>query len=154
MGKLIVDDITRQIYCVNTPLVDVSNVNDTTTFFSKNCVSTSPTFNVGGFTINQASGITVPVPGLYMVAFNCYMNSSGVRENVEVAILVQGKMAGISAHGYIRDHDGHIHSSVGGNQIFYLETSDTVNLAFRREANSGTVALLGANSHFAMAKID
>ena len=154
MGKLIVDDITRQIYCVNTPLVDVSNINDTTTFATKNCINTSSTFNIGGFTINQANGITVPVRGLYMVAFNCYMNSSGVRENVEVAILIEGKMAGISAHGYIRDGDGHTHSSVGGNQIFYLQPGQTVNLAFRREANSNTVALLGANSHLSIAKID
>ena len=154
MGKLIVDDITRQIYCVNTPLVDVSNVNDSTTFATKNCINTSSTFNIGGFTINQANGITVPVRGLYMVAFNCYMFSDVDRENVEVAILIEGKMAGISAHGYIRDFDGHRNSSVGGNQIFYLQPGQTVNLAFRREADSGAVSLIGANSHLSIAKID
>ena len=154
MGKLITDNITRQIYCVSTPLVNVSNVNDSTSMASKNCINTSPTFNVGGFTINQANGITVPVRGLYLICFNCYMNSTGVRENVRVGFSIEGKLTNFAAHGYIRDADGHTHSSVGLTQIAYLQPGQTVNLMFGREANSGTVALLGANSHFAMAKID
>ena len=90
MGKLIVDDITRQIYCVSTPLLDVSNVNagSSGVFTTYNCINTSPTFNVGGFTINQANGITVPVRGLYMICFNCYMFSSADRENVMVSVSV------------------------------------------------------------------
>ena len=154
MGKLITDNITRQIYCVSTPLVNVSNVNDSGTMASKNCVNTSPTFNVGGFTINQANGITVPVRGLYLICFNCYMNSTGSRENVRVGFSIEGKLSNFAAHGYIRDHNTHQHSSVALTQIAYLQSGQTVNLMFGREANSGTVALLGANSHFAMAKID
>ena len=154
MGKLIVDDITRQIYCVSTPLLDVSNVNTSNTFGTFNCISTSPTFNVGGFTINQANGITVPVRGLYLICFNCYMNSSGLRENVRVGFSIEGKLSNFAAHGYIRDFDGHRNSSVANNQIAYLQPGQTANLMFAREANTGTVALLGANRHFAMAKID
>ena len=154
MGKLIVDDITRQIYCVSTPLLDVSNVNDSTTMATKNCVNTSPTFNVGGFTINQANGITVPVRGLYMICFNCYMFSSADRENVMVSVSIEGKQTNNAAHGYIRDFDGHRNSSVANNQIAYLQPGQTANLMFAREADGGTCQLLGTNSHFAIAKID
>ena len=156
MGKLIVDDITRQIYCVSTPLLDVSNVNagSSGVFTTYNCINTSPTFNVGGFTINQANGITVPVRGLYMICFNCYMFSSADRENVMVSVSIEGKQTNNAAHGYIRDFDGHRNSSVGNSQIAYLQSGQTANLMFAREADGGTCQLLGTNSHFAMAKID
>lgn len=154
MGKLITDNITRQIYCVSTPLLDVSNVNTSTLMASFNCINTSPTFNVGGFTINQANGITVPVRGLYMICFNCYMFSSADRENVKVGIAIEGKLTAVAAHGYIRDFDGHQNSSVANNQIAYLQPGQTANLMFAREADSGTCQLIGTNSHFAMAKID
>ena len=154
MGKLITDNITRQIYCVSTPLVNVSTINNSTTVASKNCINTSPTFNVGGFTINQANGITVPVRGLYLICFNCYMQSSGVRDNVIVSISIEGKQTGNACHGYVRSADGHNNSSVGNTQIAYLQPGQTANLMFGREAASGGVSLLGANSHFAMAKID
>jgi len=156
MGKLITDNITRQIYCVSTQLVDVANVNagSAGVFTTYNCIDTSPIFNVGGFTINQANGITVPVRGLYMICFNCYMFSTGTRENVEVGISIEGKLSNFAAHGYIRDADSHQNSSVGINQISYLQPGQTANLMFAKEAAGSTVALIGANSHFAMAKID
>ena len=71
MGKLITDNITRQLYCVSTSLLDVSNVNASTTFATYNCVNTSTDFNRGGFVVNQANGITVPVSGLYLICYNC-----------------------------------------------------------------------------------
>ena len=154
MGKLIVDKINRSIYCVSTPLINVSNVNNSSLLTSKNCISTSPTFNVGGFTISQANGITVPVSGLYMICYNCYMSSTVQRARVIVTIFIQGIPQHFSAHGYIRSHDDHNNSSVGNTQIQYLQAGMTVNLAFQQNAALGTVALLGANSHLALAKID
>ena len=154
MGKLIVDKINRSIYCVSTPLINVSNVNNSSLLTSKNCISTSPTFNVGGFTISQANGITVPVSGLYMICYNCYMSSTVQRASVIVTIFIQGIPQHFSAHGYIRSFDSHNNSSVGNTQIQYLQAGMTVNLAFQQNAALGTVALLGANSHLALAKID
>ena len=154
MGKLIVDKIDRQIYCVSTPLVNVSNINNSSPAATKNCISTSPTFNVGGFTISQANGITVPVPGLYMICYNCYMSSSVERASVIVTALIQGIPQHFAVHGYIRSHDDHNNSSVGNTQIQYLQAGMTVNLAFQQNAALGTVALVGANSHLALAKID
>ena len=154
MGKLIVDKINRSIYCVSTPLINVSNVNNSSLLTSKNCISTSPTFNVGGFTISQANGITVPVPGLYMICYNCYMFSSADRENVQVTALISGIPTSVASHGYIRDHDSHRNSSVGNQQIAYLTAGQQVNLAFQREADTGTCQLIGTNSHFAIAKIN
>ena len=154
MGKLIVDKINRSIYCVSTPLINVSNVNNSSLLTSKNCISTSPTFNVGGFTISQANGITVPVPGLYMICYNCYMFSSADRENVQVTALISGIPTSVASHGYIRDHDSHRNSSVGNQQIAYLTAGQQVNLAFQREADTGTCQLIGTNSHLAIAKIN
>ena len=154
MGKLIVDKINRSIYCVSTPLVNVSNVNNSTLLTSKNCISTSPTFNVGGFTISQANGITVPVPGLYMICYNCYMSSTVQRASVIVTAFIQGIPQHFAVHGYIRSHDDHNNSSVGNTQIQYLQAGMTVNLGFQKNAAAGTVALVGANSHLALAKID
>ena len=154
MGKLIVDKINRSIYCVSTPLINVSNVNNSSLLTSKNCISTSPTFNVGGFTISQANGITVPVPGLYMICYNCYMSSTVQRASVIVTAFIQGIPQHFAVHGYIRSFDSHNNSSVGNTQIQYLQAGMTVNLAFQQNAALGTVALLGANSHLALAKID
>lgn len=153
MGKLIVDDITRNVYCVSTSLTDNSTINDSTSFASKNIINTSTNFNQGGFTV-AAGGINPPVPGIYLICFNCYMNSTADRENVLVSVSIDGENSTYSAHGYIRDYDGHQHSSVGGTQISYLQPDQQVNLEFRREADVGTVELIGANSHIAMAKID
>ena len=154
MGKLIVDKINRSIYCVSTPLINVSNVNNSSLLTSKNCISTSPTFNVGGFTISQANGITVPVPGLYMICYNCYMSSTVQRASVIVTAFIQGIPQHFAVHGYIRSFDSHNNSSVGNTQIQYLQAGMTVNLAFQQNAALGTVALVGANSHLALAKID
>jgi len=154
MGKLIVDKINRSIYCVSTPLINVSNVNNSSLLTSKNCISTSPTFNVGGFTISQANGITVPVPGLYMICYNCYMSSTVQRASVIVTAFIQGIPQHFAVHGYIRSFDSHNNSSVGNTQIQYLQAGMTVNLGFQKNAAAGTVALVGANSHLALAKID
>ena len=154
MGKLIVDKINRSIYCVSTPLINVSNVNNSSLLTSKNCISTSPTFNVGGFTISQANGITVPVSGLYMICYNCYMSSSVTRASVIVTAFIQGIPQHFAVHGYIRSFDSHNNSSVGNTQIQYLQAGMTVNLGFQKNAAAGTVALVGANSHLALAKID
>ncbi len=154
MGKLIVDKINRSIYCVSTPLINVSNVNNSSLLTSKNCISTSPTFNVGGFTISQANGITVPVPGLYMICYNCYMSSTVQRASVIVTAFIQGIPQHFAVHGYIRSLDSHNNSSVGNTQIQYLQAGMTVNLGFQKNAAAGTVALVGANSHLALAKID
>lgn len=154
MGKLITDNITRQLYCVSTSLLDVSNVNASTTFATYNCINTSTDFNEGGFVVNQANGITVPVSGLFLICYNCYMFSSADRENVLVTALISGIPTSIGAHGYIRDHDSHRNSSVGNQQIAYLTAGQKVNLAFQREADTGTCQLIGTNSHLAIAKIN
>ncbi len=89
-----------------------------------------------------------------MICYNCYMSSTVQRASVIVTIFIQGIPQHFSAHGYIRSHDDHNNSSVGNTQIQYLQAGMTVNLAFQQNAALGTVALLGANSHLALAKID
>lgn len=153
MGKLIVDKITRNVYCVQTSLIDKNNVNSSTTFTNYSCVNTTPNINQGGFTV-ATTGILVPVPGLYLICFNCYFYSTGLRENVKVGVTIKSNLTSTYHHGYIRDADSHQNSSVAGTQIAYLQPDQLVGLEFAREANSGTVFLIGANSHFGLAKID
>ena len=153
MGKLIVDKITRNVYCVSTSLVDKNNINSSTTFTNYSCVDTTTNINQGGFTV-ASTGILVPVPGLYLICFNCYYYSTGVRENVKVGVTIKSNLTATYHHGYIRDADSHQNSSVAGTQIAYLQPDQLVGLEFAREANSGTVNLVGANSHFGLAKID
>ena len=153
MGKLIVDKITRNVYCVSTSLVNNNAINSSTTFTNYSIVNTTPNINQGGFTV-AATGILVPVPGLYLITFNCYMQSTGLRENVRVGVAIKSSLTAIYSHGYIRDADSHQNSSVAGTQIAYLQPDQLVGLEFCREANSGTVNLVGANSHFGLAKID
>jgi len=153
MGKLIVDKITRNVYCVSTSLVDNSSVNSSTTFTNYSIVNTTPNFNQGGFTV-ATTGIVPPVPGLYLICFNCYFYSTGLRENVKVGVTIKSNLTSTYHHGYIRDADSHRNSSVAGTQIAYLQPDQLVGLEFAREASSGTVNLIGANSHFGLAKID
>ena len=153
MGKLIVDKITRNVYCVQTSLIDKNNVNSSTTFTNYSCVNTTPNINQGGFTV-ATTGILVPVPGLYLICFNCYFYSTGLRENVKVGVTIKSNLTSTYHHGYIRDADSHRNSSVAGTQIAYLQPDQLVGLEFAREASSGTVNLIGANSHFGLAKID
>ena len=153
MGKLIVDKITRNVYCVQTSLIDKNNVNSSTTFTNYSCVNTTPNINQGGFTV-ATTGILVPVPGLYLICFNCYFYSTGLRENVKVGVTIKSNLTSTYHHGYIRDADSHQNSSVAGTQIAYLQPDQIVNLEFAREAAGNTVNLIGANSHFGLAKID
>ena len=153
MGKLIVDKITRNVYCVSTSLVDNNAINSATTFTYYSIVNTRPNINQGGFTV-ATTGIVVPVPGLYLICFNCYYYSTGVRENVKVGVRIKGNLTATYHHGYIRDADSHQNSSVAGTQIAYIQPDQLCSLVFAREANSGTVNLIGANSHFGLAKID
>ena len=153
MGKLIVDKITRNVYCVITSLVDNSSINSSSTFTNYNIVDTSTNFNQGGFTVT-ASGIKVPVPGMYLITFNCHMTSTGLRENVRVALAISGQLTSIPSHGYIRDADGHNNTSVATTVISYLQPDQLVSLEFAREAGTGGVNLVGNNSHFGLAKLD
>ena len=153
MGKLIVDKITRNVYCVQTSLIDKNNVNSSTTFTNYSCVNTTPNINQGGFTV-ATTGILVPVPGLYLICFNCYFYSTGLRENVKVGVTIKSNLTSTYHHGYIRDADSHQNSSVAGTQIAYLQPDQLVSLLFAREAAGNTVNLVGANSHFGLAKID
>ena len=153
MGKLIVDKITRNVYCVSTSLVNSNAINSSTTFTNHSIVNTTTNINQGGFTVS-ATGISVPVPGLYLITFNCYMQSTGLRENVRVGVAIKSYVTAIYSHGYIRDADSHQNSSVGGTQIAYLQPDQLVSLLFSREAAGNTVNLVGANSHFGLAKID
>ena len=91
MGKLIVDKITRNVYCVSTSLVNNSSINSSTTFTNYSIVNTTTNINQGGFTV-AATGILVPVPGLYLITFNCYMQSGGLRENVKVGVKIKSNL--------------------------------------------------------------
>ena len=91
MGKLIVDKITRNVYCVSTSLVNNSSINSSTTFTNYSIVNTTTNINQGGFTV-AATGILVPVPGLYLITFNCYMQSGGLRENVKVGVTIKSNL--------------------------------------------------------------
>ena len=82
------------------------------------------------------------------------MSSTVQRASVIVTAFIQGIPQHFAVHGYIRSFDSHNNSSVGNTQIQYLQAGMTVNLGFQKNAAAGTVALVGANSHLALAKID
>ena len=81
------------------------------------------------------------------------MNSTADRENAIWGFTINGNLTmNISLHGYIRDYDGHQHSSSTAFSLLYLNASDKVGLASRREADTGTVELIGAKSYVFLMK--
>ena len=162
MGKLIVDTIDASAQGIMTPLVDVADVNSSTNWVKRDCFPTSSgdtdflnpgTGAATGYFTLEDDGITVPTAGLYYSSFSCYMYSTADRENAMWAFTINGNLTmNVSAHGYIRDYDGHQHSSSTAFSLLYLNASDKVGLASNREADSGTVQLIGAKSYFFLMK--
>jgi hypothetical protein len=136
--------VTREIF--KTALIDDATINDSTTFTSKNVFSTSPTINIGGFTV-AASGVTVPSTGFYLCMVNAKEFSTLQRVNAAVKFTINGTIqSDIGASGYIRNLTNHSNSSVHIDTIFSLTAGDVVGLAFGLLGNTGTVTLEGANS--------
>ena len=162
MGKLIVDTIDASAQGIMTPLVDVADVNSSTNWVKRDCFPTSSgdtdflnpgTGAATGYFTLAADGITVPTAGLYYASFSCYMYSTADRENAMWAFTINGDITrNVAAHGYIRDYDGHRHSSSTAFSLLYLNASDKVGLASDREGDSGTVQLIGAKSYVFLMK--
>jgi len=139
---------------LQTPLSNNGSVNSSATQTQRDCFNTSTTFNYGGFTI-ATSGVTVPRDGIYRCYVNCWFSATITRPNVSVAFGVNSTVESErSASDYIRNTSGHNEASTNLMAIYELSASDEVNLFFAQESLSGTVQLIGANSHFSIEKLD
>jgi hypothetical protein len=119
-----------------------------TSWTKMSCFNTSPSVNVGGFSVS-ADAITVPETGYYMVSWNIGLTSAGVRANVEVSLGINNTQDDVlyAAHSYIRNSDGHDTVSSNASGIVYLSANDTVHIYAEREAvNVATNSIAGVGS--------
>ena len=101
-------------------------------------------FENGGFT-NNATDVTVPYDGIYMVMFNGYLEgASAARTNVRFRFQVNGtdETADLSLNNYIRHDSAHDESSVNLTAYLNLSANDTVAVSAQQIAAAGDVVLV------------
>jgi len=104
---------------------------------------TTTIFENGGFT-NNATDVTVPYDGIYMVMFNGYLEgASAARTNVRFRFQVNGtdQDADLSLNNYIRHDSAHDESSVNLTAYLNLSANDTVAVSAQQIAAAGTVTM-------------
>ena len=110
---------------------------------------TTTIFENGGFT-NDATDVTVPYDGIYMVLFNGYLEGTpgDIRTNVRFRFQVNGtdQTADLSLNNYIRRDSGHNESSVNFTAYLNLSAGDTVAVSAQQMAAAGTVELVKDHS--------
>ena len=104
----------------------------------------------------ENNGLTVEEAGTYMISVNVYFYSDSTpRDSPNMKLAKNGSRFGPRAGtGYVRNNDGHSHSSLGMTHIEQLEAGDSITTQFTKEANSGGTAnaISGENS-FSMVKM-
>ena len=119
------------------------NLNNTTINKVSWLQTNTTIFENGGFS-NDATDVTVPFDGIYMVMFNGYLESANARTNVRFRFKVNGndETADFSLNNYIRRDSGHNESSVNLTAYLNLSANDTVAVASQKIAATGTVTLV------------
>jgi len=106
---------------------------------------TTTIFQNGGFT-NNATDVTVPYDGIYMVMFNGYLEGTGgvARTNVRFRFQVDGtdETADLSLNNYIRHDSSHDESSVNLTAYLNLSANQTVAVSAQQIAATGEVVLV------------
>ena len=102
----------------------------------------------------ENNGLTVEEAGTYMISVNVYFYSGEYRDNPNMKLAKNGSRFGPRAGtGYVRNNDGHSHSSLGMTHIEQLEAGDSITTQFTREANSGTANAISGENSFSMVKM-
>ena len=104
----------------------------------------------------ENNGLTVEEAGTYMISVNVYFYSGDVsaRDSPNMKLAKNGSRFGPRAGtGYMRNRDGHSHSSLGMTHIEQLEAGDSITTQFTREANSGTANAISGENSFSMVKM-
>jgi hypothetical protein len=102
----------------------------------------------------ENNGLTVEEAGTYMISVNVYFYSDATRDNPNMKLAKNGSRFGPRAGtGYVRNNDGHSHSSLGMTHIEQLEAGDSITTQFTREANSGTANAISGENSFSMVKM-
>ena len=118
-----------------------ATINASTSFAVFSVLNTTPAINLGGFSV-ASNGVTVPTTGYYQCTINAHYQAAVARSNVPAKFSINGTLQPeLSASSYIRNANGHQESSVGFTTIYSLSANDVIGVAFRREANAGTVNL-------------
>lgn len=139
--------------CLKTKLVDNSNVNDTTSWTTRDVFSTNESINEGGFTVSNGS-VIVPDDGVYLCCFSCYFVTDGSRENVGVRWVINGDLQGeISGSNYMRD-SSRDEANTDLQTLYSLNAGDTLELSFARLADSSSVTLQGNPSFISIVKLN
>ena len=103
----------------------------------------------------ENNGLTVEEAGTYMISVNVYFYSDSTpRDSPNMKLAKNGSRFGPRAGtGYVRNNDGHSHSSLGMTHIEQLEAGDSITTQFTREANSGTANAISGENSFSMVKM-
>jgi cytoskeletal protein CcmA (bactofilin family) len=143
--------VVSNVYA-KTQLTNVSTIN-TGTFANRDCIDTTPEFNVGGFTFTSA-GITVPQDGLYQVTVSAYYTTTVQRASVGLRFAINNVQQGeIAAMGYVRSASGHNEASIILTTIYQMTSGQSIAPFFGQLAASGTCNLIGANSIFTIQRV-
>ena len=155
---------TIGVYSVKTSLNDVTylrNGADEDVFGLVNCINTSAKFNYGGFKI-EASGVTVPVTGVYMFGCSSYYEATEYNDSNDRVCPQQRFYNGtsstaypyIASQSYIRNYSTDKYSSSFLCIVQQLTAGNKIRLEYARSADATiNVKLHGDNSEFWMFKI-
>jgi len=99
------------------------------------------TTNTGSYSFNGRT-ITIPSNGIYEVHADIDFQSNGSsRQSPNISILRNGILVGVVGRsGYMRDAEGHNHSSIHASFIGSLSSGDDIRVQTSRDADGGTVS--------------
>ncbi len=118
---------------IEAPLIEFQQWNDDTTLYNATVSST-------------ASRVTIQEDGVFQIIANIPIESNSIRTNIDAEVVLNrgGTLfypGGVSAANYIRETDGHNHSTIMINEVIRVQRGDQLYISLNREANSGTVEI-------------
>jgi hypothetical protein len=116
--------------------VNEGDIND-----GRNIDWSNETTNTGSYSFDGRN-ITIPSNGIYEIRSDIDFQSSGQsRANPNIFIQKNGSTVGVGGRsGYMRDAEGHNHSSIHASFIGSLSSGDNIRVTTSRDADGGTVS--------------
>lgn len=116
--------------------VNEGDIND-----GRNIDWSNETVNTGSYSFDGRN-ITIPSDAIYEVRSDIDFQSSGQsRANPNIFIQKNGSTVGVGGRsGYMRDAEGHNHSSIHASFIGNLSSGDDIRVTTSRDADGGTVS--------------
>jgi len=99
------------------------------------------TVNTGSYSFDGRN-ITIPSDGVYEVRSDIgFQSDNSTRQNPNIFIEKNGSTIGVGGRsGYMRDREGHNHSSIHASFVGNLSSGDNITVRTSREADGGTVS--------------